>query len=57
MMIFLHSRLQLHLEAAHVLKYAEEEFLNLLDWQPFVPGKYNAENDNNGNKNQNKEKI
>ena len=25
---------QLHLEAAHVLKYSEEEFLQTLDWKP-----------------------
>jgi hypothetical protein len=36
--------IQLHLEAAHVLKYSEEEFLQTLDWKPI--------NDNNGNGNQ-----
>jgi hypothetical protein len=28
--------LQLHLEAAHVLKYSEEEFLQTLDWKPMA---------------------
>ena len=32
---------QLHLEAAHVLKYSEEEFLQTLDWKPI--------SDDNGN--------
>ena len=26
---------QLHLEAAHVLQYTEDEFLQTLDWKPF----------------------
>ena len=27
--------LQLHLEAAHILQYTEDEFLQTLDWKPF----------------------
>ncbi len=27
---------QLHLEASHVLKYAEKEFIDSLDWRPFA---------------------
>ena len=26
---------QLHLEASHVLKYSEKEFMDTLDWKPF----------------------
>lgn len=26
---------QLHLEAAHILQYTEDEFLQTLDWKPF----------------------
>ena len=29
------SFLQLHLEASHVLKYSEKEFMDTLDWKPF----------------------
>ena len=28
------KRQKLHLEAAHVLKYTEEEFMQTLDWKP-----------------------
>ena len=32
------KRQKLHLEAAHVLKYTEEEFMQTLDWKPNVNG-------------------
>jgi hypothetical protein len=32
------KRQKLHLEAAHVLKYTEEEFMQTLDWKPSSSG-------------------
>ena len=32
------KRQKLHLEAAHVLKYTEGEFMQTLDWKPSTTG-------------------
>ena len=37
------KRQKLHLEAAHVLKYTEEEFMQTLDWKPSTTGGVNSQ--------------
>ena len=43
------KRQKLHLEAAHVLKYTEEEFMQTLDWKPNGSGSNSVSSNMNGN--------